>query len=92
VDGRRVSWPRVAARCEYLRPLRFGDELEIQVRVLKRGERSMTYAYDFRRGGEEIARGEMTAVCCAVEEGGRFEAVPIPPAMARCLAAAPGRA
>ena len=83
VDGRRVSWPRVAARCEYLRPLHFGDELEIQVSVRKRGEKSMTYAYLFRRGGEDIARGEMTAVCCAVEEEGKFEALPIPAAMAR---------
>jgi 4-hydroxybenzoyl-CoA thioesterase/acyl-CoA thioester hydrolase len=90
VDGRRVSWPRVAARCEYLRPAHFGDELDIQVRVLKRGEKSMTYAYLFCRGEQEIARGEMTAVCCAVEEGGRLEAIPIPPSMARRLETAEG--
>ena len=88
VDGRRVSWPRVAARCEYLQPAHFGDELEIQVSVRKRGEKSMTYAYLFRRGGEEIARGEMTAVCCAVEDEGKFEALPIPAAMVRRFYAA----
>ena len=48
----------------------------------------MTYTYLFRRGDEEIARGEMTAVCCAVEAEGKFEALPIPAAMARCFDAA----
>ncbi len=81
VDGRRISWPRVAVRCEYARPARYGDELEIVVAMARRGRTSVTYSFTYRRDGEEIARGESTAVCCAVSSDGTFEAVPIPPVM-----------
>ena len=36
-EGRELGWPRVAVSCDYLAPARFGDELEIRVRVLRKG-------------------------------------------------------
>ena len=79
IDGKLISWPRVAASCEYLQPARYRDELEIEVRVLRRGQKSVTYGFRFTRDGQPVAQGEMTAVCCAVEpESGRLESVPIP--------------
>jgi len=78
IQGKRVSWPRVAARCSYSRPLVFGDEVQIEVMVSRHGKKSMTYAFVLRRGEEEIARGEMTSVCCVIEPDGHFTAIPIP--------------
>src|SRR5262245_66482411 len=54
-QGRQLGWPRVAASCDYALPARFGDLLEIEVRVLKRGTKSMTYGFRFTRGAETIA-------------------------------------
>jgi YbgC/YbaW family acyl-CoA thioester hydrolase len=85
VDGRRISWPRVAARCEYRRPARYGDELQIGVQVARRGRTSVSYSFTIRRGDEELALGEATAVCCALEPDGSFAAVAIPAAMVACL-------
>ncbi|MFQ5670267.1 MAG: acyl-CoA thioesterase [Acidobacteriota bacterium] len=82
VEGRMVSWPRVEASCEYLRPAHYEDTLAIQVQVLRKGTRSVTYGFCFRRGEETIARGRMTAVCCALAEGGRFTAIRIPESIA----------
>jgi len=82
IEGKRVSWPRVSARCSYGRPLIFGDEVEIEVSVARRGKKSMTYAFALRRGEEEIASGEMTSVCCVIEADGRFTAIPIPQELA----------
>lgn len=83
VDGRLISWPRVAASCEFTRPARYRDELNIEVRVLRRGSKSVTYGFRISRDGAQLARGEMTAVCCAIDvETGSLEAVEIPAEMA----------
>lgn len=76
--GRRWSWPRVRVECDYLAPLAFGDEVEIAVAVAKRGKSSVTYEHELTRGGEPVARGKVTAVCCRrAEDGGlRPEAIP----------------
>ena len=75
-EGHPIGWPRVAASCEYASPARFGDELEIRVRVRRKGEKSMTYDFLFRVGDRELATGTMTAVCCRL--GGEVSAIPIP--------------
>lgn len=85
IDGRRISWPRVEARCQYKRPLVFGDEVEIEVGIGRRGERSMTYAFTLRCRGQEVATGTMTSVCCVIEPNGRFTAISIPEVLARSL-------
>ena len=57
-EGRELGWPRVAVSCDYLSPARFGDELEIRVRVLRKGTRSLTYGFEITRGGTALAKGE----------------------------------
>ncbi len=45
-DGdRQVSFPRVHASCDYTRPLRFEDEIEIHLIV--REKKAKTFAYEF---------------------------------------------
>jgi YbgC/YbaW family acyl-CoA thioester hydrolase len=88
-DGRRIGWPRVAVACQYERPARFGDTLEIEVRVARKGRRSMTYGFSFRRDGELLARGQTTAVCCELADGA-LRSIEIPPAIADKLEQAPG--
>ncbi len=78
LDGQQIGWPRVAASCEYKSPARFGDLLEIQVRVRRKGVKSMTYDFAFLRDGEEIARGAMTSVCCVLEPKKTVRPIPIP--------------
>ena len=78
VDGRRISWPRVSARCDYRAPARFGDTLEIGVRVARRGVKSMTYGFEFRCGETLVAEGKMTSACCVIRADARPEAIEIP--------------
>lgn len=88
-DGeRRIGWPRVKVACEYHKPARFGDLLEIRVRVLRKGTRSLTYGFLFERDGESLASGEVTAVCCQLEPG-PMRAIPIPASIADRLAETP---
>ncbi len=77
-EGYTLGWPRVAAACEYKSPARFGDVLEIRVRVRRRGEKSMTYEFSFATGGREVASGSMTSVCCRLGPAGQVSSIPIP--------------
>jgi YbgC/YbaW family acyl-CoA thioester hydrolase len=82
-EGHSIGWPRVAASCEYESPARFGDELEIRVRVRRRGTKSMSYDFRFLGpAGREIAHGQMTSVCCVLEAGEPLRAIPIPESVA----------
>jgi 4-hydroxybenzoyl-CoA thioesterase/acyl-CoA thioester hydrolase len=73
-----ISWPRVAARCEFKAAARFEDLLEIEVRLARLGQRSITYSHRFLRAGELLAEGELTAVCCRMVPGRPPEPMPIP--------------
>jgi YbgC/YbaW family acyl-CoA thioester hydrolase len=77
IDGRKYGLPRVSAACDYLHPVRFGEELTIDVTVVKLGRSSVNYAFEFTRSGQPIARGRMTAVFCRFEAG-RPEASDLP--------------
>src|SRR5713101_7838323 len=38
-----LGWPRVAASCEYLGPARFEDDITLDLRVQRIGDKSLTY-------------------------------------------------
>ena len=75
-----TSWPRVATSCEHFAPVRFDDELELALRVVAVGRKSVTYEVEFRCAGRRIALGRMTAVYCTIADG-QFQAQVIPEAL-----------
>lgn len=77
-NGDKIGWPRLAASCEYLSPIRFEDEVDIHLRVTKKGAKSLTYEFHFTHQGQDIARGQITTVCCITNPGEKLRAIPIP--------------
>ena len=80
-NGATIGWPRVSATCDYSRPLRFEDEVEIHLIVAEVRSRSIRYQFIFRNAadGTEVARGTVAAVCATVEKTtGKLVAMPIP--------------
>ncbi len=78
-----LTWPRVAAHCEYLSAARFEDLLRIDVIVERIGVTSVNYAFHFWRDAglmppECLAKGRMTAVCCHWSPGHTLKKQPIP--------------
>jgi len=73
-----VSWPRANAHCDYKSAVRFEDQITIDVSVERIGEKSVTFAFDIRCGGREVAVGRMTAVCCRFPPTGPPQSIPIP--------------
>ena len=80
VDDQTLSWPRVAASCDYRSAVRFEDEIEVQVAISKLGTSSIAYEHKIYRGETLVAEGLMTTVCCEVQHGQRPKSVPIPDA------------
>ena len=88
-DGGYLSWPRLTTSCEYLHPARFEDVLDVYLKVLKVGARSLTYSFSFARGEVEVARGQLKVACCMFNPGERMRAVPIPDFIAEKIEEAP---
>jgi acyl-CoA thioester hydrolase len=86
--GHAIGWPRVSVTCDYLAPARFGDVLDIHVKVAKKGRSSLTYAIDLARDGTPIARGRVTTVCCRLHGPEGMKAIPIPAFLAERIEAA----
>src|SRR5688572_15182831 len=77
----RLGWPRVHAECDYRKPLRFEDLVEIHLVVEEKRTKAITYQFRFRKLNEEpiveVARGKLTIVCVA-HQNGKMTSVPIP--------------
>jgi 4-hydroxybenzoyl-CoA thioesterase/acyl-CoA thioester hydrolase len=85
IDGMAISFPRVAASCQYHSPARCEQVLDIDVTVHRVGTKSVTYEFQFSHEGRDVATGEMTSVCCRVEHGRPPVSIAIPESVAEKL-------
>ena len=92
VPGQVVGWPRVDVQCSYRAPLRFNDVVEVRLFVKKLGARSITFVFQFRKGADVVAQGEVTAVCVTGTADGGMVAQPIPADIRAKLEVAPAAA
>src|SRR5258706_14567255 len=77
----RLGWPRVHAECDYKKPLRFEDLVEIHLLVSEKRSKSITFMFRFRKLNDsslEVARGALTIVCVAHRADGTMSAHAIP--------------
>lgn len=77
-EGVLLGFPRVAAKCDYVKPAKFEDVLQIEGTIERVGAKSVTYGFEFKRGGEVLARGSTTSVCCRLGANDEWEGTPIP--------------
>ena len=77
-EGQAIGFPRVSASCDYIKPTTFEDVLDVAVSIDRIGTKSVTYAFEFTRGGDVIARGKVTSCCVSVGPNNKIEGIPIP--------------
>ena len=77
-EGQLLGFPRVAATCDYVKPARFQDVLDIDVTVDRIGTKSVTFAFEFSCQGAKLARGKVTSACCRITGDNHLEGIPIP--------------
>lgn len=76
--GGAVTWPRVSAAADFLSALRFEDVVEIAVRIVRLGQSSVTYGFEFTCASRPVARGTITTVCCRFPPQGAPQSQAIP--------------
>ena len=82
----KLSWPRVAAECQYSGSARFEDELKVELRITQLGTSSVNYSFRFTVKNSEIAKGSLTTVCCKILPDHPPESLPIPEGLRNQLA------
>lgn len=84
-DNSALGWPRVAASCQYHRPLRFEQEFEVSVRIDEMTKRTIAYVGEITRNGEKIATGTWKIACVHKLADGSMKSAEIPAAVAERL-------
>jgi len=75
-DG-HIGWPRVSVSCEYARPARFEDDLELAIMLTEVNDKSVSFKCEFRIDGICIAVARSSTVCCMTKDG-KFQSISIP--------------
>ncbi len=77
IDEHRIGLPTVHLETDFSRPLRYGDQIEIEVSVLKIGSSSITFGYQVFKLGENKPwiEGHNVTVCLNMDT---FKKVDIP--------------
>jgi 4-hydroxybenzoyl-CoA thioesterase len=84
LEDTRVGFPTVHVDCDYRLPFRFGEVMEVELRVLRVGAKSFTCQYRARAVGEDDVRVDARVVTAVVDLD-RFAALPIPAALHSAL-------
>src|SRR3954468_2379860 len=89
-----LGFPRVHAECDYRRPLKFEDNLEIHLLVREKRPKVLSYLFKFRKPAakgemELIAHGVLTVVCVIHHPDGTMTPTAIPEFLARQIEVAP---
>ena len=73
-----IGWPRVAASCEYHRPLKFEQVFEVTVRIGEITRRTIAYIGEITSNGERIATGTWRIACVNKLPDGSMKSAEIP--------------
>jgi acyl-CoA thioester hydrolase len=84
-EGQELGFPRVSATCDFQKPARFQDLIEIGVRVVNIGTKSITYAFEFSSDGTLLARGQVSSVCCRFTPDRGLVSIEIPASLRKIL-------
>ena len=77
LESHRLGLPTVHLEVDFRRPFKFGDRIEIEVRVSRIGERSVEWSYRIFQQGSEIvsASARVVTVCVHLDH---FEPMAVP--------------
>jgi 4-hydroxybenzoyl-CoA thioesterase len=75
----------VSAKCDFRRPVTFGDRLLHRVRVTEWGDRSFVVSHVLAMASNVAAQGTETRVCLARETSGAVRSITIPDGFRQAL-------
>lgn len=78
------KWPILSTKCDFLRPMLFGDKIHIALNVARIGKKSITlnfllYKESEDRTKEPVSKGQLTVICAqSSAKSKRIETVEVP--------------
>lgn len=78
IDGQPISFPRVAAKCDFKSPAMCEDVMDAELSISRIGRTSITYQINFSKEGKPVSHGEVTCVCCNIYHDSPPESIPLP--------------
>lgn len=89
-----VGMPRVAVSCDFLAPVRFGEEITVHLTVREKREKALRYEAEITRDDPDgpctVARGAMTVVWAVRRHGERdWSGAPLPAELVAQIEAEP---
>ena len=77
IDQHHIGLPTVHLETDFSRPLRYGDSIDVEVRVINFGKTSITFGYRVFKNGESEPRitGHNITVCLDMDT---FQKIKIP--------------
>ena len=76
LNHRRVGFPAVQVQCEFRKPARFGDLVDVEVFLSRLSEKSATFEYRVLREGELLVTASVKVASMDLD---RHTATPFPP-------------
>ena len=75
VDTHRIGLPTVHLESDFRRPFSYGDNIEVEVRILRMGRTSITFGYRVFKEGENDPRieGHNVTVCLDMDNFQKME-------------------
>jgi YbgC/YbaW family acyl-CoA thioester hydrolase len=69
ITERRVGFPAVHTECDFAAPLRYGDIVRVETKVVRIGETSVTFAFTLVRTRDEVVAAKVThtTVVCSLD-------------------------
>jgi len=62
IDRELGGWPRAHVSCDFKRPLRFGDRVEVHLGIERIGAASVNWIFEVLKDGEVYALGKIVSV------------------------------
>lgn len=89
-EGDCVAWPRVHASCDFKAPLKFEEEVDVELLVEELRTRTIRYLIRcWKKDGHLAAQGRMVVACARRNADGRLKAIEIPERFRSQIEAAP---
>ena len=80
-----AGWPVVSLHVDFLRPIRFGDSIEIRLAAEPAGTRRIALRFAFITANGEAAAGTLTVACAARDAMGNWRSRDLPDCLATKL-------
>ena len=77
-ENSEIGWPRVAASCDFHRPLYFEQEFDVWIRITEMTRRTISYACVMTKGDEKIATGMLKIACVRKGDSEGMRSIDIP--------------